>query len=177
MSERARKRVNWERPRSKVSPGPAASCGRPARHASAGARAWSSAPSSSPRCFSPAALPTASTSLPKLAMSAPASLRASPTHEADRQRGAGRVRPRRRNDRLPRWVRDGRPALGVTRGRSTWRGNDGARSYHVVNFGAFGLVAGKLSADGESSEWWGTREGLGRYHAVRGTDVPPMSGD
>ncbi len=69
------------------------------------------------------------------------------------------------------------PALGVTRGRSTWKGNDNAPAYHVFNFGAFGLVAGKLSADGERSEWWGTEEGLRRYHAVRGTDVPPMSGD
>lgn len=70
------------------------------------------------------------------------------------------------------------PSLGFTRSEGTLpKGVEQAPVYHVFNFGAFGLVAGRLSADGERSDWWGTEEGLRRYQAVRGTDVPPLSDD
>ncbi len=72
----------------------------------------------------------------------------------------------------------GVPAIGVTSAEDILRKDeDRAPVYHVFSFGAFGLVVGRLSADGKRSEWCGTDEGLRRYHAVRGTDVPPLSGD
>lgn len=45
-------------------------------------------------------------------------------------------------------------------GTGSTRGHDGSKRYYVQNFGVYGVVAGVVSRDRESGDWWGTPTGV-----------------